>query len=44
MMTAGVTLTHAEADDLGDEAMGWLRDRLGLSVEETSEGVVCTAR
>jgi hypothetical protein len=42
MMTDGVTLTHEQADDLGDEAMVWLRTRLGLSVETTDAGVVAT--
>lgn len=42
MMAEGVTLTHEQADDLGDEAMGWLSSRLGLTVTETDSGVECT--
>lgn len=41
MMVGGVTLTHEQADDLGDEAIGWLRSRLGLTVRETDRGVEC---
>ena len=42
MMASGVTLTHDQADDLGDEAMSWLTSRLGLRVTETDRGVECT--
>lgn len=42
MMTAGVMLTHEQADDLGDECLDWLRSRLGLRVAETDRGVECT--
>lgn len=42
MMAEGVMLTHEQADDLGDEAMGWITRRLGLRVTETDRGVECT--
>ncbi len=35
----GAILTHEQADDLGDERLGWCRGRLGLNVSETSDGV-----
>ena len=41
MMTSGFTLTHKQADDLGDEAMDWVRTRLGLTVTETDSCVEC---
>ena len=43
MMSTGVTLTHEQADELGDEAMGWLSSRLGLTVRETDSGVEAEA-
>jgi hypothetical protein len=43
MMADGVTLTHEQADDLGDETMSWLSSRLGLTVRETDSGVECVA-
>jgi hypothetical protein len=42
MMARGVTLTHEQADDLGEEALGWIGGRLGLNVRETDRGVECT--
>ena len=42
MMVDGVTLTHAQAAELGDECLDWIADRLGLSVIETDIGVECT--
>lgn len=42
MMAQGVTLTHKQADDLGDEATDWIAARLGLRVTETDRGVECT--
>ncbi len=44
MMRAGVTLSHEQADDLGEEAMDWMRSRLGLDVETTDAAVVCSPR
>ena len=41
MAREGVTMTHKQADELGDEALDWLRNRLGLRVEETDCGVEC---
>jgi hypothetical protein len=41
LAVSGVVLTHEQADDLGDEAMDWLRTRLGLRIEETAAGVEC---
>lgn len=42
MMASGVTLTHAQADELGDDGLAWIADRLELSVIETADGVECT--
>lgn len=39
MMEAGVTLTHEQADELGDEACDWMSRRLGLQMTTDSEGV-----
>jgi hypothetical protein len=39
MQRTGVTMTHTEADELGEDALGWLSSRLGLHVEETDRGV-----
>lgn len=36
----GVRLTHAQADDLGADALDWLRSRLGLRVYETDSHVI----
>lgn len=41
IMQDGVLLTHAEADDLGDEAIDWIGGRLGLNVTDTEDGVEC---
>ena len=43
MMTGGVTLTHEQADDLGEDGVDWLKTRLGLTVRETDRGVECAA-
>lgn len=40
-MTTGFNLTHEQATELGDEAMDWIRDRLGLTVTETDRCVEC---
>lgn len=32
MASTGITLSHEQADELGDEGMGWLRERLGLHI------------
>lgn len=37
----GITLTDAEADSLGDDVLGWLSHRLGMSIHHTDRGVVC---
>lgn len=42
MMVDGVTLTHAQAAELGDDGLAWIADRLGLSVVETDIGVECS--
>lgn len=42
MMVDGITLTHAQADELGDDGLAWIADRLGLSVVETDIGVECS--
>lgn len=39
MQRTGVTMTHAQADELGEEALSWLGSRLGLRVTETDRGV-----
>ena len=38
----GITLTHAQADDLGEEVMNWMQGRLMLDVVETDRGTICT--
>ena len=43
MMANGVMLTHDQAYDLGDEAMGWLSSRLGLRINAAESGVMCEA-
>jgi hypothetical protein len=40
MQISGVTLTHEQADDLGEAAIDWLRARLGLTIETTDDGVL----
>ena len=40
-MDSGFNLTHEQADQLGDEAMDWVRTRLGLTVTETDSCVEC---
>lgn len=42
MMTEGVTLTHAQCDALGNDALDWIEDRLDLRVVETDVGVECS--
>ena len=42
MMAEGVTLSHDQADELGDESLGWIAGRLGLRVVETDVGVECS--
>lgn len=39
IMTSGVRLTWAQADDLGDEVVQWMRDRLGLTSRTTDAGI-----
>lgn len=41
MMVDGVTLAHAQCDELGDDALAWIADRLELRVVETADGVEC---
>lgn len=38
----GAILTHEQADDIGEERLGWVRDRLGLNVSETTDGTELT--
>lgn len=40
----GISLSHDEADDMGDECLDWLRTRLGLRVTTTDTGVVAEVR
>lgn len=42
IMAHGVTLTHEQADELGEETLAWMGGRLGLNVRETDRGVECT--
>jgi len=42
--TEGCTLTHDEADELGEETLAWMRTRLGLRVKVTDAGVECRPR
>lgn len=39
MMATGVTLSHDQADELGDEACDWIASRLGLHVATDDRGV-----
>ena len=41
IMADGITLTFGDVDDLGDETMAWIKNRLGLSVTTTDRGVEC---
>ncbi len=41
MMLRGVRLTYAQADDLGEEALDWLRSRLGLRSSTTDGWILC---
>jgi len=40
----GVTLSHGQEQELGAEHLDWLRDRLGLRVEMTDIGLVCSPK
>ena len=42
IMADGVLLTHAQADELGEETVSWIGGRLGLDVRATDRGVECT--
>lgn len=44
VMAHGITLSHDEADDLGEETLAWMgaRGGLELNVRETDIGVECT--
>ena len=42
MQAEGVMLSHEQADQLDDAALGWLRSRLGLVVRSTDRGVECS--
>lgn len=42
MMEEGVNLSHAQADEIGADGLDWLAQRLGLSVQETCDGVECS--
>ena len=37
----GIRLSHDEADEMGEQAIDWLRSRLGMRIETTTEGVEC---
>lgn len=39
IMESGVKLTWEQADDLGDEVIGWMRARLGLTSRTTDAGI-----
>jgi hypothetical protein len=38
----GILLTHDQADDLGEEVLGWMRGRLGVNLKSTDRGIECT--
>ena len=42
IMRDGVLLSHDQADELGEEVLGWMGGRLGLSVKATDRGVECS--
>lgn len=37
----GILLTHEQADDLGEEVLGWMYGRLLLNIQATDRGVEC---
>lgn len=39
MRMYGVSLTHEQADEIGDEGCDWLRSRLGLNAATDDVGV-----
>jgi len=40
MRMHGVSLTHDQADEIGDEGCDWLRSRLGLNANTDDAGVI----
>jgi hypothetical protein len=44
MMRAGVTLTWAEAAEIGDEGVDWIRRRLGLESVTDEVGIAFAHR
>lgn len=44
MMRDGIQLTHEEADELGEEALDWLRNRLRLDVRISEDGITASPR
>lgn len=40
----GVTLTHADVEDLGEEVIDWMRRRLDLTDESDADGVAFRPR
>jgi hypothetical protein len=42
MMAEGVSLSWAQVDALGDEAIDWLTRRLGLTCTTDDKGITCT--
>lgn len=42
IMADGIVLSHEQADELGEETLGWIGARLGLNVTETDTNVLCT--
>lgn len=40
MAHGGVKLTWEQADDLGDQAIDWMRSRLGLRISTTDRGII----
>ena len=39
----GISLSHEQADEIGDVGCDWLRTRLGLTIETTARGVLASA-
>lgn len=42
LASTGIKLTWEQADDLGDEPIDWLRNRLGLKSQTTDAGITFT--
>ena len=44
IMTHGIQLTWAQADDLGDDVIAWMGSRLGLAADTTDTGITFVGR